>query len=153
MKNTKKLSLGKKSVLLVIIMVAVLSVSLGSLAVWVFDGAINVEYERNVTNLAHTVAVSVDGDEIEVLKNQIVDTYESLDTKVGSEMMGTPEFDDYISHFKFLEETPEYQSELEKLQRLSKANGVDIYVVYVYLIKHSDIGKKIQISSTSKMVN
>jgi sigma-B regulation protein RsbU (phosphoserine phosphatase) len=130
--NTKKLSLGKKSVLLVIIMVAVLSIALGSLAVWVFDGAINVEYERNVTNLAHTVAVSVDGDKIEVLKNQIVDIYEGLDTKVGSEMMGTPEFVDYISHFKFLEETPEYQSELEKLQRLSKANGVDIYVVYVY---------------------
>ncbi len=130
--KTKKLSLGKKSVLLVIIMVAVLSIALGSLAIWVFDGAINVEYERNVTNLAHTVAVSVDGDEIEVLKNQIVDIYEGLDTKVGSEMMGTPEFVDYVSHFKFLEETPEYQSELEKLQRLSKANGVDIYVVYVY---------------------
>jgi sigma-B regulation protein RsbU (phosphoserine phosphatase) len=132
MKKTKKLSLGKKSVLLVIIMVAVLSVALGSLAIWVFDGAINVEYERNVTNLAHTVAVSVDGNEIEALKNQIVDIYEGLDTKVGSEMMGTPEFDDYISHFKFLEDTPEYKSELEKLQRLSKANGVDIYVVYVY---------------------
>ncbi len=132
MNKTKKMSLGKKSVLLVVIMVAVLSIALGSLAVWVFDGSINVEYERNVTNLAHTVAVSVDGDSMEILKNQIVETYEGLETKAGSEMMGTPEFDEYISHFKFLEDTPEYKAELEKLQRLSKANGVDIYVVYVY---------------------
>ena len=132
MKSTKKMSLGAKSVLMVIIMVTVLGFVEGSLTKIVFDRTINSEYEKNVTNLAHTVAVSVDGDTIDYLKNQVMDVYESLDKKVGSEMMGTPEFDEYISHFQYIKETPEYKSELEKLQRISRANGVDIYVVYVY---------------------
>ena len=68
MKSTKKMSLGAKSVLMVIIMVTVLSFVEGSLTKIVFDRTINSEYEKNVTNLAHTVAVSVDGDTIDYLK-------------------------------------------------------------------------------------
>ena len=132
MKTTKKMSLGLKSVLMVVIMVAVLSAVEGTLTKVVFDRTINSEYEKNVTNLAHTVALSVDGDTVEVLKDQIVDIYEKSANKVGSDMMGTPEFDEYISQFQYLKDTPEYKSEVEKLRHISEANGVDIYMVYVY---------------------
>ncbi len=128
----KKMSLGQKSVLLVIIMVVVMGLVEGVLTYVVFDKTINSEYEKNVTNLAHTVAVSVDGDNIGLLRDKVVEVYESLDKKVGSDMMGTPEFDEYISHYQGIKETPEFKTELKKLQRISEANGVDIYVVYVY---------------------
>ena len=128
----KKKSLGLKSVLLVIIMVSVMGLVEGTLTYFVFDRTINSEYEKTVTNLAHTVAVSVDGDNIGVLRDRVVEIYEGLENKVGSDMMGTAEFEEYISHYQPVKDMPEYKTELKKLQRLSLANGVDIYVVYVY---------------------
>ena len=128
----KKKSLGLKSVLLVIIMVSVMGLVEGTLTYFVFDRTINSEYEKTVTNLAHTVAVSVDGDNIGILRDRVVEIYEGLENKVGSDMMGTAEFDEYISHYQPVKDMPEYKNELKKLQRLSQANGVDIYVVYVY---------------------
>ncbi|MBO6240009.1 MAG: SpoIIE family protein phosphatase [Butyrivibrio sp.] len=132
MKAAKKMSLGLKSVLMVVIMVVVMSAVEGTLTKVVFDRTINSEYEKNVTNLAHTVALSVDGDTIEKLKNQVVDTYEKSSNKMGSDEMGTPEFDEYIKSFQYIKDTPEYKSEVEKLRRISKANDVDIYLIYVY---------------------
>ena len=132
MKKIKKMSLGVKTVLLVIFMVTVMGLVEGTLTAFVFDRTINSEYEKNVTNLAYTVAVSVDGDTIEAVRDRVLDIYEHLDQKVGSDMMGTPEFDEYISNYQQVKEMPEYQSEVAKLQKLSQANGVDIYVVCVY---------------------
>lgn len=132
MKAAKKMSLGLKSVLMVVIMVVVMSAVEGTLTKVVFDRTINSEYEKKVTNLAHTVALSVDGDTIEKLKNQVVDTYEKSSNKMGSDEMGTPEFDEYIKSFQYIKDTPEYKSEVEKLRRISKANDVDIYLIYVY---------------------
>ena len=59
MKKVKKLSLGTKTIIAIILMVIILGVVVGAITRAIFDNTIDSEYEKNVTNLAQTVAISV----------------------------------------------------------------------------------------------
>nr|WP_297704578.1 SpoIIE family protein phosphatase [uncultured Butyrivibrio sp.] len=133
MKKTRKMSLGFKSVVIVLLMIALLGSILGTITAIVFGMTTDTEYENKVTDMAHTVAVSVDGDAIKIMRDHILDIYDSVDEKVGSEKMGTPEFDSYIANFEEVKDMPEFSSELKKLQLLNSANDVEsVYIIYVH---------------------
>ncbi len=133
MRKTRKMSLGLKSVILICTMVAVLGAVLGTITAIVFDRTIDTEFESKVTDLAHTTAVSLNGDNVRLLRDKIVDIYEAQDEKVGSDGMGTPAHEKYIANFMPLKETPEYQEEVAKLQKLAGANEVEsVYILYAY---------------------
>ncbi len=133
MRKTRKMSLGQKSVIIVILMVVLLGSSLGLVTSIVMDRTINEEYEHKVTDMAHTVAISLNGENVRLVRDNIVDIYESLDQKVGSDGMGTPEHDAYIANFQGIKEMPEYNSELHIMQKLASANDVEsVYILYAY---------------------
>ncbi len=133
MRKTRKMSLGLKSVLIIVSMVAVLGLVLGTITAIVFDRTIDTEFESKVTDLAHTTAVSLNGDNVKLLRDKVVDIYEAQDEKVGSDGMGTPAHEKYIANFMPLKETKEYQEEVSKLQKLAGANEVEsVYILYAY---------------------
>ncbi len=133
MRKTRKMSLGQKSIIIVILMVVLLGSSLGLVTSIVMDRTINEEYMHKVTDMAHTVAISLNGDNVKVVRDKVVDIYESLDEKVGSDGMGTPEHEAYIANFQHLKETPEYASEVHIMQNLASANDVEsVYILYAY---------------------
>ncbi len=133
MRKTRKMSLGLKSVILICTMVAILGVVLGTITAIVFDRTIDTEFESKVTDLAHTTAVSLNGDNVKLLRDEIVQIYEAQDEKVGSDGMGTPAHEKYIANFEPLKETPEYKEEVSKLQKLAGANEVEsVYILYAY---------------------
>ncbi len=133
MRKTRKMSLGQKSIIIVILMVVLLGSSLGLVTAIVMDRTINEEYMHKVTDMAHTVAISLNGDNVKVVRDKVVDIYESLDEKVGSDGMGTPEHEAYIANFQHLKETPEYASEVHIMQNLASANDVEsVYILYAY---------------------
>ncbi len=133
MRKTRKMSLGMKSVLIIVSMVAVLGLVLGTITAIVFDRTIDTEFESKVTDLAHTTAVSLNGDNVKLLRDKVVDIYEAQDEKVGSDGMGTPAHEKYIANFMPLKETKEYQEEVSKLQKLAGANEVEsVYILYAY---------------------
>ena len=133
MRKTRKMSLGIKSVIIICSMVAILGAVLGTITAIVFDRTIDTEFESKVTDLAHTTAVSLNGDNVKLLRDEIVDIYEAQEEKVGSDGMGTPAHEKYIANFMPLKETKEYQEEVEKLQKLAGANEVEsVYILYAY---------------------
>ncbi len=133
MRKTRKMSLGLKSVILICTMVAILGAVLGTITAIVFDRTIDTEFESKVTDLAHTTAVSLNGDHVKLLRDEIVEIYEAQDEKVGSDGMGTPAHEKYIANFMPLKETAEYKEEVAKLQKLAGANEVEsVYILYAY---------------------
>ena len=133
MRKTRKMSLGIKSVIIICSMVAILGAVLGTITAIVFDRTIDTEFESKVTDLAHTTAVSLNGDNVKLLRDEIVEIYEAQEEKVGSDGMGTPAHEKYIANFMPLKETKEYQEEVEKLQKLAGANEVEsVYILYAY---------------------
>ena len=133
MRKTRKMSLGIKSVIIICSMVAILGAVLGTITAIVFDKTIDTEFESKVTDLAHTTAVSLDGDNVKLLRDKVVDIYEAQDEKVGSDGMGTPAHEKYIANFMPLKETAEYKEEVSKLQKLAGANEVEsVYILYAY---------------------
>lgn len=133
MRKTRKMSLGIKSVIIICSMVAILGAVLGTITAIVFDRTIDTEFESKVTDLAHTTAVSLDGDNVKLLRDKIVDIYEAQDEKVGSDGMGTPAHEKYIANFLSLKETAEYKEEVSKLEKLAGANEVEsVYILYAY---------------------
>ena len=133
MRKTRKMSLGIKSVIIICSMVAILGAVLGTITAIVFDKTIDTEFESKVTDLAHTTAVSLDGDNVKLLRDKVVDIYEAQDEKVGSDGMGTPAHEKYIANFMPLKETAEYKKEVSKLQKLAGANEVEsVYILYAY---------------------
>ncbi len=133
MKKTRKMSLGLKSVIAIISMVVVLGAILVTVTSKVTTATIDAEYEKKVTDMAHTVAVTLNGDHVRDLRDQIVEIYEAQDEKVGSDGMGTPAHEKYIANFQHLKETPEYKEEVLKMQKLAGANDVEsVYILYAY---------------------
>ena len=133
MRKTRKMSLGIKSVIIICSMVAILGAVLGTITAIVFDRTIDTEFESKVTDLAHTTAVSLNGDNVKLLRDEIVEIYEAQEEKVGSDGMGTPAHEKYIANFMPLKETAEYKEEVAKLQKLAGANEVEsVYILYAY---------------------
>ena len=132
MKKTKSLSLGFKIVAAIIIMVVVLSCVLGIVTKILFDQTIDAEYKSDVINQAETVGAVIDLDAAIRLKEKVADIYYSLDKKVGVEMVGTPEYDEYIANFQALLEDPDYlllekQMEAVRLHNTSQS----LYILFV----------------------
>ncbi len=133
MRKTRKMSLGLKSIIGITLMVVILGAVLVTVTSRVISATIDSEYESKVTDMAHTVAVSLNGDHVRDLRDQIVEIYEAQDEKVGSDGMGTPAHEKYIANFQHLKETPEYQEEVLKMQKLASANDVEsVYILYAY---------------------
>ncbi len=135
MRKTRSLPISIKSVLLILLVVGIITAVVGSITVIVFNRTINSEYESKVTDMAHTIAVTLDGDNVKFVRDQIVDIYESLDEdeRVGSDGMGTPEHEVYINHFQDIKVLAEYRSEIKKMQRIDEANDVEsVYILYAY---------------------
>lgn len=132
MKKVKKLSLGFKTIMMIILMVIILGVVVGEITKFIFDRTIDSEYEKNVTNLAKTVAISVRISDARELKNSVVEIFKSVDNKVGSEYEGTPEFKEYIANFDSIKEDQNYIDLQNRLNTIRRANGVEsIYLIYV----------------------
>ncbi|MBQ7613515.1 MAG: SpoIIE family protein phosphatase [Butyrivibrio sp.] len=132
MKKTKSLSLGFKIVAAIIIMVVVLSCVLGIVTKVLFDQTIDAEYKSDVINQAETVGAVIDLDAAIRLKEKVADIYYSLDKKVGVEMVGTPEYDEYIANFQALLEDPDYLLLEKQMEAVRMHNtSQSLYILFV----------------------
>jgi sigma-B regulation protein RsbU (phosphoserine phosphatase) len=132
MKKVKKASLGFKTVLGICIMVISLSLVVGIITMVVFDNAIDAEYEKNVTNLAETVGISIDIDKAITLKEDVLEIFKSVPNKVGTENSGTAEYDEYIKNYDEIHEDANFKELQHELNTIREANEVEsIYIIYV----------------------
>ncbi len=132
MKKVKKISLGFKTVIGICFMVITLSLLVWVITRTIFDSAIDAEYEKNVTNLAETVGISIDVDKAILLKDEVLGIFKSVPNKVGTEYSGTAEYNEYIKNYEGILEEDAFKELQHTLNTIREANEVEsIYIIYV----------------------
>ena len=120
-----KFSLRGKSIILIVLIAAIL----GSAGVLVSNHYIkrlvDDSYKNRAYEIANTVAVVLDADQVAVLKSSLLEIYQNTEEKVISDDWGSPAFDAYIARFSGLEDTPEYHSIFAQLRKIQDVNDVD----------------------------
>ena len=120
-----KFSLRVKTVILIILFALLLS----SVATLVSSQAIrqivDTSYRSRATDIANTLAVTLDVEKVARLKNEIMKIFQATEEKVTSDDWGSPAFDAYTARFLHLEETEDFQSIRQQIRRIQDVNDVD----------------------------
>lgn len=127
MRRKMKFPLGRKIMLMMIIIAVVLTATCIIVSDIVFRDIMNDEYAMTADANAATVAVTVDGDKMEAFAQKVYDIYKASDKKVDNTKTNDPVFDEYSEQFLPLMETDEYiemREELQKIQDVSEADCV-----------------------------
>ena len=148
MKSSRvRFSLRRKIALIIIVMAVLLSGVALFVSQRTFSQTNDERYRAQATNLARTISAVVDGDLVEALHQEVAAIYDSTEEKVGSEDMGTPEYDAYIANFADVEHSGSYQALYGVLRGIQDSNDVEsVYILYVdvptrktvYLVDASD---------------
>ncbi len=132
MKKASRFSLRKKIVLLIIVMAVILSGTALTISGFVFSRNNDTRYRNKATELAATVQAVADAEKVDELRREVEEVYESTKNKVGSENMGTPEYEEYLARFAHIQESEAYQFLYKQLRGIQDANEVEsIYILYV----------------------
>ncbi len=85
-------------------------------------------YKNMATDLANTVALSVDNQKVKSVKDQVLSYYD--ETKPGREEQGTPEYEEYMAQFDAVRANADYQAIQSYLAAVKAANR-DTDAVYL----------------------
>jgi len=124
-----RLSLRKKTVILIITIAAILSIVATLISSYAIRKIVDTTYRNRASDLSHTVAAVLDTERVQALKNAIMEIFSAAPNRVSSDAWGTPEFDAYIERFSGLEETEDFQGLLKTMRDMQAVNDVDcVYV-------------------------
>lgn len=141
------LSLEKKTIILIIATVVLITTGY----VLYLGIAVNRLQDESTAarakELASVVARDIDIDMLVNYREMVDEIYDSAESRVSNDEMGTPEYEEYCRQFLFLESTSEYAELYEKLRSLQDTTDVDcFYLCYldkgskcvVYLVDSGD---------------
>ena len=144
-----KLPLKIKGILLIILTSLLIGVT-GTIVCGVgIKRLITNEYKSRSIDIANAMAEIVDASEVRVLRDNILDIYNNEENVVLSDEWGTPEFEEYISHYSAIEDTQEFKSLREQLHKVQDVIEVDCLYInwliyeddcYIYLVDAADEG-------------
>jgi len=134
----------KAKVIFLIVSVAVL---IGVSAIIVYDRGISSlvikDYESRSVEITRSMAEILDADRVRVLRDNVISIYREMKNVVLSNEWGSPEFDEYVSHYSEIENTPEFIYLREQLRQVQDSIDVScLYIIwldvpnerYVYLV-------------------
>ncbi len=145
----KKFPLRAKSVLLILLITLVLSGSVLFVSQRNFSHNNDERFRTQATELATTVSAVVDAKKVSALRERVSAVYDAIpdSDRVGSDGMGTPEYDAYLEKFAGIEESEEFKDLYAVLRGIQDSNTVEsVYIIYVdtatastvYLVDASD---------------
>ena len=135
-----KFPLRTKSVLLILLMALILSISALYVSMRTFSRNNDERFRTQATELATTVSAVVDAKKVTALRDKVSAVYDALPDKIGSDMMGTPEYDAYIENFSEIEESEEYKNLYSVLRGIQDSNTVEsVYIIYVDVLTESTV--------------
>ena len=129
-----KLSLNMKAILM-IVMISLL-IGIGGTFVYYrgINSIITEEYETRSLDIASTLAETLDADQVKTLRDDVLAIYDKEDEVILSDQWGTPEFEEYLSHYSAIENSEAFLSLREQLRRVQDVIDVDcLYIIWVDL--------------------
>ena len=137
-----RVSIGAKTMILIVVIALALSGTALAVSHYIIRGIIDDDYREETSNLAATVAATIDADQVKTLRENVFAIYDKTENKVTSEKWGTPEFDAYLANYGQIEETEEFLFLREYMKKIQDQNDCDcIYLLakdrelgnYIYL--------------------
>ncbi|MCR4646829.1 MAG: diguanylate cyclase [Oscillospiraceae bacterium] len=125
-----KLSLGKKIMLLIIAMAVLLSGACIVVSALVNQDTMDDEYKITADCMAATVAIFMDGDEIQPFTEKVMAAYHAADHKMSNEEWEDPAFAAYIGQFAYLMEDEDYLAIRQRIRTIQDVSEADC----VYLL-------------------
>ena len=127
-----KRSLRTKTIILIILIAVILGAVGLIICSWYTNGLVEDDFRKRAKEITNTVSVVIDKDQFASLTDALLNIYHETDDKVISDEWGTPEFEQYLSHFSELEEREDFQYLLQQLRSIQDVNDVDcLYLVTV----------------------
>ena len=120
-----RLSLRKKTVILIITIAAILSIVATLISSYAIRKVVDTTFRNRASGLSHTVAAVLDTERAQALKNAIMEIFSAAPDRVSSDAWGTPEFDAYIGLYAHLEQSEEFQFLQKQLRSIQDVNDVD----------------------------
>ena len=126
-----KFSLRTKSFLFISLLMIILCGSLIIANRTFIRRLVGDHFAEDARSVSDTVAATIDPEKVNDLCKAVVDIYRSADNKVTSDKWGTPEFDEYISLYKGIEEREDFIELRDWMRKVQEASSVDcIYIVW-----------------------
>ena len=138
-----KLSLKAKAIILIISVAALIGIS----AIVVYDRGISSlvtnDYESRSVEITRAMAQILDADKVRTLRDNIIGIYKEVKDVVLSDQWGSEAFNEYVSRYSAIEDTPEFIYLRDQLRQVQDGIDVDcLYIVwidvpnwrYVYLV-------------------
>ena len=138
-----KTSLRNKVVIMMTLSAVVLAAVAGIVSQRVIGNMVDSMYQERGNELAATIAEVLDGDEVKVLRDNVLAIYLAADERVGMEEWGSDAFNAYLDRFKEIKQTAEYKDLLQQLRGIQEVNSVDciyladvdpVYENFIYLV-------------------
>ena len=131
--NKIRFSIRLKSVIIIITM----SIILCSIAVVMsylrFSDTNEANFKDHANDMAHIATNAINGDDLKVVHDATIKTFRSIpeDKIVLSEDWGSEGYEEYMEHFKWIEELPEYKSVYATLERLQDIDSETFSSIYI----------------------
>jgi len=122
-----KLSLGKKIVILIILLAVLLSGTCIAVSGIVNRRTMDNEYVITADSLASTVAVIIDSERMERITDKVMELYYASDNKVSVQHSYDSGFSEYVEQYLYLMEDEDYialREELRKIQEVCEADNI-----------------------------
>ncbi|MBQ9552532.1 MAG: diguanylate cyclase [Clostridia bacterium] len=129
------------------LMIVMISLLIGIAGIIVYSQGINriitEEYETRSVDISSALAEILDADQVKTLRDNVCSIYETEEKIILSDQWGTPEFEEYISHYSAIESSEAFRSLREQLRQVQDVIKVDcLYIIwfdvprkqYVYLV-------------------
>ncbi|MBR0380769.1 MAG: diguanylate cyclase [Mogibacterium sp.] len=133
MENGKaKFSLKKKLVLLIVTVIVATMLVAGFFSYKSLTDVTRTLYTNRSRQLSKTAAESVDPQQVKLIRDQVMEIYDSTDEKVSSDEWGSPEFEAYLQRYQHIKDTAEFKETQQKLRMIQDNNNLQaVYLVWL----------------------
>ncbi|MCR5099405.1 MAG: hypothetical protein K6B14_10740 [Lachnospiraceae bacterium] len=140
-------SLRKKNILIIVISFLVIIVASVFASYEIIKVLVQDQYKQQVISVSETAAAVLIPENVRAVRDEALKVYNSTENKVYSDDWGSPEFDEYVSRYSYIEDMHEFNRVISDLHLVQDRNNVDcIYITAmipedknsIYLIDAAD---------------
>jgi diguanylate cyclase (GGDEF)-like protein len=135
-----KLSLKKKLSLLIATIIVLVMLVAGYLGYRSLTDVSRTMYTTRSQELSKTAALSVDPAQVKMIRDRVMETFNSMPDKVSTDDWGSPEFDAYLKNYEDITATKEYEEIRDRLRIVQDSNNLQaVYLVWFDVASESTI--------------
>ena len=138
--KTRRLSISSKIALGIAVTLLGLVAILEFITYAAFNKSMDQEYQNNAMSLAKAVSLTLDKSSTVALINEVMNIYNSVENKVGTQNAGSDEYNEYIANFQSIEQSPNYYRFSEHLNDIRQCYLAEsLYIICIDAVNKKSV--------------